>query len=250
MTTFLEQLTALDNRQLQGGLSEYAYRRAKEQLLAIHADDIAVDDAARVQASVDREAEDDRDVAARGAVRAGRRRKAPANQKRQPNSTGSTAATVGGSPALDALLLFVVAVAFSEFLAQALGNGLPFHRIGDQLIYLPGPAVYLANALEGGGLRDPQLLLAALLTPCYLVIPWGAYRALSKPGGIGQLVAGYTIALRYFVISGIVAYVNLAVFNDYALDVQTHLAIPALIGLVILGTVLALVILLRRLASR
>ena len=257
MTELLDELTELDRRHQAGSLSEHAYRRARERLIEDHAMTGGHGPAHglrdREGARPKRRRRPERTGVDRtGVDRTGKKRPDEGYASRAPQRTGRNEPAVrrGGSPALDALLLLIVAVAFSEALAQMFGNGLPYHRIDGQLIYLPGPGLYALRALEAGGNLGGQMLLAVILTPCYLVIPWGTYRALSKPGGIGQLFAGYTIALRYMVVSAVVSFVYLAVINNYPIDPEQHLLVPGLIGIAILGTVLAVVILLRRLVSR
>ena len=240
MTELLDALTELDRRHREGGLSESGFRRARERLLEDFAWSSGHEPAHGLrdgEASAPRKQE---------SARKRRRRKS----RPPPAEPRDAAVQRRGSPALDALLLLIVGVAFSEAAAQFFGNGLPYHRFGGQLVYLPGPGIYALRALETGGDLGGQMLLAVLLTPCYFVIPWGAYRALKKPGGVGQLFAGYTIALRYMVVSAAISFVYLAVLNDYPLNLEEHLAVPGLIGVAALGTPLALVILLRRLASR
>ena len=239
MDTLLPQLAEIDRRNREGSLSEYGYRRAKERLIAEYA--------ARPGHEVEHRLLDQ----GQAALQSKESRKTPrAGHKQQDRPSGDPAVRAAGSPALDALILFVVVVAFSELLAQGLGNGLPYHKVGGELVFLPGAGIYVINALQGGGLTSPQLILGALLMPCYLLVPWGAYRSFKKPGGAGQAFAGFSIAFRYLFVAGVVAYVQLALLSDYPIDIEAHLAIPALFGWGILGTVFALVILLRRLVAR
>lgn len=247
MATFLEQLAELDRRQIDGGLSEYGYRRAMDRLLTAHAAGAGIE-----AGSMSYEGHDPTETDQEPASDDGRSEKASPRPRRSKSSATARAGdrSAAKSPALDALILFVVVVAFSELLAQGLGNGLPYHKIGGELVFLPGPGVYVINALQGGGLNNPQIILGALLVPCYLLVPWGAYRSLKKPGGAGQAFAGFSIAFRYIFVAGVIAYVQLALLSDYPIDIEAHLAIPALFGWGILGTVLALAILLRRLVTR
>ena len=233
MDTFLLQLAEIDRQNQEGSLSEYAYRRAKERLIADYATRPGYEPAHGLRDHEHRpqKAEDKRQAPDRTA----------GQQDRPPRPRAA------GSPALDAFILFVVAIAFSELLAQGLGNGLPYHKLDGQLVYLPGPAIYVINALEGAGLSNPQIVLGALLMPCYLIVPWATYRSLSK--GSPPLFAGFTIAFRYILVSALVAYVQLALLSDYPIDIESHLAIPALIGWGILGVVFTAVLTLRRLIS-
>jgi hypothetical protein len=238
MNSLLPQLADIDRRNQEGSLSESGYRRAKERLLAEYAE--------RPGHEVDHHMLDRSQTAPQSEAR----HEAASNRHKQKDRPSRDPAVDAGSPALDALILFIVTVVFSELLAQGLGNGLPYHKFGSQLVFLPGTAMYVINALEGAGFNNPQIVLGALLIPCYLVVPWGAYRSLKKSGGVAQAFAGYTIAFRYLLVTGVVAYVQLALLSDYPINIETHLAIPALFGLAILGTVLALVILVRRLIAR
>lgn len=257
MTELLDELTELDRRHREGGLSEHAYRRARERLVEEHALTGGHEPAHglrdRERGKKNRQPPPDRT----GVDRTGKKRPDEGDASRAPRQRDRSAPAVQrrGSPALEALLLLIVGVAFSEAVAQtavdlSIGIGLPFYRIDGQYIFLPGPGLYALRALEAGGTLDVQQLLAVLLTPCYLAIPWGAYRSLKTPGGIGQMFAGYAIAFRYILVAAIVAFVYLAVFENFPIDVYQHVAIPGLIGVAILGTVLAVVILLRRLVSR